>query len=325
MEISMSTLSRRIVVAGLATFAVLPQGARSQEQVLRIVYPFPAGGSGDAIVRMVAEHLQKTLGRPVIVENKTGAGGRIAVQAVKNAPPDGATLLFAAGAQFTLQPHILANLDYDPFADFSPVSRLVKFDQALVVSGQIPARSVKELVAWLKENPDKAAFGSPGVGTGAHLAGLEFGRAFGLALRHIPYRGTPAALPDLLAGRVPVYIASLAELVEHHRSGGLHVLAMASDARSPLFADVPTLKESGVNIDAPGWFAFYAAATVPAPVREQLQKAIAAAAQSPELRARIEALGFLPTDTTAQALAQAQRREFDAWAQVVKSIGFKPE
>lgn len=321
----MSTLSRRIVLTGLAAFAALPQPVQAQEHALKIVYPFPAGGSGDAIARMVAEHLQKSLGRPVVVENKTGAGGRIAAQAVKDSPADGATLLFAAAAQFTLQPHVLANLGYDPFTDFAPISRIVKFDQALVVSGQVPARSVKELAAWLNANPDKAAFGSPGAGTGAHFAALEFGRAFGVALRHVPYRGTPAALPDLLAGRVPVYVASLAELIEHHKSGGIRVLATASDVRSPLLTDVPTLRESGVDIDAPGWFAFYAPASTPAATRERLEKAIATAARSPELRAKIEALGFQPTDLTAQDLVRVQRVEFDAWGRVVKSTGFKPD
>lgn len=321
----MSTLSRRIVLAGLASLAVLPAPGHAQEHALKIVYPFPAGGSGDAILRMIAEHLQKNLGRPVIVENKTGAGGRIGAQAVKDAPPDGATLLFAAAAQFTLQPHVLANLGYDPFVDFAPISRVVKFDQALVVSGQVPARSVKELASWLKSNPDQAAFGSPGAGTGAHFAALEFGRTFGISMRHVPYRGTPAALPDLLAGRVPIYIASVAELIEHHRSGGLRILATAGDARSPVLPEVPTLKESGVNIEAPGWFAFYAAARTPPALRERLAKAIGAAAKVPEVRARIEALGFQATNTAAEDLERVQRAEFAAWTQVVKATGFKPE
>ena len=325
MEHLMSNLSRRVVLAGLAAMTVLPELAQSGEPTLRIVFPFPAGGSGDAIVRLFAEHLQKDLGRPVVVENKTGAGGRIGAQAVRDAPADGTTLLFAAGAQFTLQPHVFANLGYDPFTAFIPISRIVKFDQALVISSSIPARSVKDLVAWLKANPEHAAFGSPGSGTGAHLAALEFGRTFNIALRHVPYRGTPAALPDLLAGRLPVYIASLAELIEHHRSGGIRVVAMASSARSPLLPEVPTLKESGVDIEAPGWFAFYASADTPVAVRGQLETAIAAVAKAPEVRARIEALGFQPTDTTARDLDRVQRAEFDAWGVVVKSTGFKAE
>ena len=321
----MSTLPRRTLLASFTALSMLPVAGQSQEQALRIVFPFAPGGSADTIVRLVAEQLQAELGRPVIVENKSGAGGRIGAQAVKDAAPDGATLLFAAAAQFTLQPHVLANLGYDPFTDFAPVSRIVKFDQVLAISGKIPPRSIKELAAWLKSNPDQAAFGSPGPGTGPHFVGLEFGRAFGIALRHAPYRGTPAALPDLLAGRLPIYIASATELMEHHRSGGIRILATAGGERSPLLADVPTLKESGVDVEAPGWFAFYAPAKTPASVRERLEKAIAAAAGSPAVRARIEALGFQPTATSAKELERVQRTQFDAFAALVKASGFKPE
>jgi tripartite-type tricarboxylate transporter receptor subunit TctC len=320
----MHPLSRRTVLAGLAAFPLLPRQGGAQD-ALKIIFPYAVGGSGDAIVRMMAEQLQKSLGRPVIVENKTGAGGRIGAQAVKDAPPDGATLLFGAAALFTLQPHALTNVGYDPFADFAPISRIVKFDQALVVSSRVPVRSIKELAAWLKSNPDQAVFGSPGAGTGAHFSTLEFGRTFGIELRHVPYRGTPAALPDLLAGRLPIYVASAAELIEQHKGGGIRILATTGDARLPTLPDIPTLKESGVNIQAPGWFAFYAPAGTPAAVRERLEKEIAAAADMPAIRAKIEALGFQPTDTTAEDLKRVQRAEFDAWGAVVKATGFKPE
>ena len=321
----MSTMTRRFILAGLAACFAQPAFAQTPQQALKVVFSYPPGGSADAIVRMVAEQLQKTLGRTVIVENKTGAGGRIGAQAVKDSPADGTTLLFAAAAQFTLQPHVLINLGYDPFADFVPLSRIIKFDQALVVSNQVPARSIDELAAWLKANPDQAAFGSPGAGTGAHFAGLEFGRTFGIAMRHVPYRGTPAALPDLMAGRLPMYLASTAELVEHHRSGGIRILATAGSERLPALPDVPTLKESGVNIEAPGWFAFYMTSGTSRAVTARLEQEIAAAASAPAVRARIEALGFQPTDATAQDLARVQRAEFETWAAVVKAAGFKPE
>ena len=321
----MSALTRRAAIAGLAAFGMFPPLARSQEQTLKIVYPYAAGGSGDAIARMMAEQLQKSLGRPVIVENKTGAGGRIGAQAVKESPPDGSTLLFGAAALFTLQPHVLLNLGYDPVADFVPVSRIVKFDQALVVSSKVPAHSIKELVVWLKSNPDQAAFGSPGVGTGAQLAVLKFGQTFGIELRHLPYRGTPAALPDLLAGRLPIYVASFAELIEHHRSGGIRILATTGGERLRMLPDVPTLKESGVDIEAPGWFAFYAPAATPPAVLQRFEKEIAVAAATPAIQAKIEALGFQPTNTTAGDLKRVQRAEYDAWATVVKATGFKPE
>jgi tripartite-type tricarboxylate transporter receptor subunit TctC len=319
----MSIMSRRAALAGLSAFTLLPRAAFGQETPLKIVFPFAAGGAGDTVVRAVAENLQKSLGRPVIVENKTGAGGRIGAQAVKDAAPDGSTLLVVAGAMFTLQPHLSANAGYDTFVDFAPIARIVKFDQVLVVSSQIPVRSVSELAAWLKANPDQAAFGSPGAGTVPHVALLELGRTFGVALRHVPYRGTPLALPDLVAGRLPVYMASIAELIEHHKSGSIRIIATSGEGRNPLVPEVPTLTESGVGVAASGWFAFYAPAATPVAVRERLEKEIAAAAAAPNVVARIETLGFQPTGTSAQDLARVHRAEYDSWGAIIKASGIK--
>lgn len=320
----MLAFSRRAVLAASASqFAV--SSLNAQEQAVRIVFPFAAGGSGDALARMIAEYLQTSLRRPVIVENRTGAAGRIGAQAVRDAPPDGTVLLLATGAQLTLQPHLFSDLGYDPFTDFTPISQVATFDQALVISKQVPAQSIKDLVAWFKANPDQAAYGSPGVGTGPHFIAMEFGRVFDLNLRHVPYRGTPAALPDVLAGRVPMYIASSAELIEHHKSGGIRILATVGPARSPLLPDVPILKESGVHIEAPGWGAFYAPARTPREVVERLERNIVAAIHAPETRARILAMGFQPTGTSADELKRIQRAEFDRWALVIKASGYKAE
>ena len=320
----MHTFSRRALLAGIAPLIALSP-LNAQEQTVRIVFPFAAGGSGDAVARMIAEHLQSSLRRPVIVENRTGAAGRIGAQAVRDAPPDGTVLLLATGAQLTLQPHVFPDLGYSPFADFTPISQVLTFEQALVVSRQVPVQSINDLVAWFKANPDQAAYGSPGVGTGPHFIAMEFGRVFDLNLRHIPYRGTPAALPDVLAGRIPMYIASGAELIQHHKSGGIRIIATVGPARSPFLPDVPTLKESGVHIEAPGWSAFYAPARTPREVVGRLERDIATAIHAPETRARILAMGFQPTGTSADELERIQRLEFDRWAAVVKASGYKAE
>jgi tripartite-type tricarboxylate transporter receptor subunit TctC len=321
----MQRFSRRAVLAAFGSLILPSAPGHAQEQTVKIIYPFSAGGSGDAMARMIAEHLQRSLRRPVIVENRTGAGGRIGVQTVKYAPPDGTVLLFAAGAQLTLLPHFSPNLGYDPFADFIPISQAVTFDQALVVGSQLPIRSIKDLVAWFKANPDQAVYGTPGAGTGPHFIAMEFGRVFDLNLRHVPYRGTPAALPDVLAGRVPMYIASSAELIEHHKSGSIRILATAGSAQSHLLPDVPTLKESGVHVEAPGWFAFYAPAGTPREVVEHLENEIIGAIHVPETRARVLSMGFQPTGTSAETLKQTQRAEFERWALVVKASGYKAE
>ena len=228
----MHTLSRRAVWAGLALAALWPGPASAQEQTLKIVFPYSAGSSADSVARMLADHMQKSLGRPVIVENRTGAGGRVGARAVKEAAPDGATLLFSNAGLVTILPHVYANLGYDPLVDLLPVTQVVKFDLALVVSGKLPVRSVPELVAWLKANPDQATFGSPAVGSAVHFAGIELGRLTKLDLRHVPYKGTPAAVPDLMTGRLPMYIASVAEFIEHHKAGSIRILATMG-ARAP--------------------------------------------------------------------------------------------
>lgn len=321
----MQTISRRGVLAGLATLAFSSAGAVAQDHTIKIVFPFAAGGTADAVARLVAEHLQNSLGVPVIVENKVGAGGRIGAQAVKKAAPDGTTLLFAAAAQLTIQPHLYANLGYDPFASFVPISQVIKFDLGFAVSSSLAVRSIPELVAWFKAHPEQATYGSPGAGTTAFFAGTEFSRIVGQNLRHVAYRGTPAALPDLLAGRIPLYIAGAAELAEQHKSGGLRILAIAASSRSALMPDIPTLKESGIDLDAPTWFAFYAPAGTPRDIVERLEKEIIAATRAPQVRTKILAMGYEPTGTPSEALRVTQRTEFDRWGMIVRASGYKAE
>jgi tripartite-type tricarboxylate transporter receptor subunit TctC len=321
----MPTLSRRTALAGLAFFALWPGPADAQEQTLKIVFPYPAGSSADAVARMLADHLQKSLARAVIVENRPGAGGRIGLRAVKEAAPDGATLLFAPSGLFTVHPHVYANLGYNPLVDLLPIIQVVTFDQALVVSGKIPVRSLPELVAWLKANPEQATFGSPAAGGSTHFSGMEFGRLAKLDLRFVAYKGTPTALPDLLTGRLPMYIASVAEFIEHHKAGTIRILATLGASRSRFLPDVPTLRESGFDVEAPLWFGVWVPAGTPSTVAERLRAAIIDALNNAEIRTRIETLGFEITGTTGEALAQIQRAEYERWGPIIKASGFKAE
>jgi tripartite-type tricarboxylate transporter receptor subunit TctC len=324
----MGDFSRRAILAGAAsvTLSRLVVPGFAGDQALRIVMPFAAGGPADSVARLLAGRLQASLGRSVIVENRTGAGGRIGLIGVKQAAPDGATLLFAAGGQIILQPHLEPNIGYDPFGDLLPISQIMKFDQGLAVGPQTPVHSLQELAAWFRSNPDHAVYGSPGVGTAAHFVGAEFGRLSKLELRHVPYRGgTPAALPDLMAGRVPMYVASAPELMEHHKSGGIRIIATTDEARSPLLPEVPSFRESGIDILAPSWWAVYAPAKTPPHIAERLNSAIVAIAQAPDIRARILAMGYQPTGTSAVELMELQRVDYDRWGLVVKTSGFALE
>lgn len=306
--------------------SLLPIAAVAQETLpLRIVFPFAPGGAADAIARLLAEDLRHGLGRPVIVENRTGGGGRIGAQAVKAAAPDGSTLLLAAATQMVLQPHTDPAIGYDPVADFRPVAQVMRFGQVIAIGPDNPARNPAELIAWFQADPARRSFGSPGIGTGAHFAGLEFGRQGGVALEHVAYRGTPAAIPDLQTGRLGMFVASFGEFREHAREGRVRILASTDSERSIAAPDTPTLRESGFDIVAPGWFALYAPAGTPDAVVSRLAAAVADALAAAALRARIEAMGFAPSGAGPADLAAIQRAETAQWAAMVRASGFRPE
>jgi tripartite-type tricarboxylate transporter receptor subunit TctC len=323
MEDVMHRFSRRAIIVGC--LALLPTYGSTQEQPIRIVFPFAGGGPTDAMARLIADQLRVSLGRAVVVENKPGAAGRIGVQAVKDAAPDGTTLLIAPLASISILPILYPHLGYNPLDDLKPISQIAIFDIAIAVGPQAPANSLGELVTWLKANRQHAAFGSPGAGTTAHFAGVEFARVYDLDLRHVAYRGTPAGMPDLLAGRVPMFIAAATEFHEQHKAGRIRMLATSSAARSPFTPDVPTFSEAGFALQSTSWWGMYAPSRTPADVVERLSKAVVAAVQAPDVKARILALGLQPTGTTSAALDRIQRADFELWGPIVKASGFTPE
>ena len=192
--------------------------AHAQSGAIRIIFPYAAGGSGDATARLLADKLQTSLGQTVLVENRTGGAGRIGVNAVKNAAADGGTLLFTPFAAVTIYPFAYRSLDYDPFTDLAPITQVCTFDFALAVRSHFPAKTPQELVAWLKANPDKAQYGSPGAGALPHFFGLLFGRAAGVDMTHIAYKGTAPALSDLLGGQIPMVSSTVSDFLELHRA-----------------------------------------------------------------------------------------------------------
>ena len=319
----MHRLSRRSFIAG-CSIALIPKAVLAQEQALRIVYPFAAGGAIDAVARLLADQLREDLSRSVIVENRTGAGGRIGVKAVTLAEPDGTTLLFATGALIALQPHTYPNLGYDPATDLLPVSHVMQTDLALAIGPEVSARSLEELTAWMRSNATQAFYGSPGAGTASHFVALEFARQARLDLRHVPYRGTGAAMPDLLGGRVPMYVAATPELIEQHRAGRIRIIATTGAKRSALLPDVPTFREQGFDVVAPLWAAVYAPAKTPKDVADRLSRAIVSALKRAEVSERIVAIGFQPTGTGSAELRQIQKADFDFWSPIVKASGYVP-
>jgi tripartite-type tricarboxylate transporter receptor subunit TctC len=315
-------LVRQLACAITCALALALPAARAQEQPIRIVFPFAAGGSGDGISRLMADRLRAGLNRPVIVENRTGAAGRLGVVAVKNAAPDGSTLLLTPIAPVAVYQHVYKNLDYDPIKDFAAVSQLATFDFAVAVAPQVPAASLKELVAWVKADPARAAFGSPAAGALPHFFGILFGRAAGLELRHVAYRGSAAALTDLAAGHVPMVFTTISDLVELHKGGRVRILATSGAERSPFTPDVATFREAGFDIQGSAWYGVFAPARTPADIVDRHSKILADAVRVPEVRERLLAYGLQPTGTSAQEFAAIQKADSERWAPAVKASGF---
>jgi len=292
-------------------------------QPIRIVFPFAAGGSGDATSRLIADKMRIALDRSVIVENRTGADGRIGVRAVKDAAPDGNTLLLTPIAPISVYQHVYAKLDYDPINDFAPVTEVGTFDFGIAVGPQTDAKTVKDLVAWAKANPSEANYAIPAAGALPHFLGVMLARAANVDLRAVPYRGSAAGLADLIAGHIAIEITTTSDLVQMHKDGRIRVLATSGKERSPFLPDVPTFREAGYDLAATGWYGMFVPAKTPADVIERLNKVIVDAVRSPDVKERLLAFGLQPTGTSAAAFANIVADDSALWAPAIKASGFK--
>jgi tripartite-type tricarboxylate transporter receptor subunit TctC len=289
-------------------------------QTVRIIFPFAAGGGADATARMLAEKMSARLNQPFVVENRTGGSGRIGINAVKAAPPDGTTMLFTPFAAMTIYPFTFRALDYDPIADFQPLSQVAEYDFAMAVHPGVPARTPHELAAWLKANPSKASFGSPGAGAIPHFFGILFGNKIGVPMTHIAYRGTSPGIADLVAGHIPIMSTGLADFRELHRAGKIHVIASAGTQRS--LPDIPTFKESGFDMVGNGWYGTFLPKGTPPEIVARYNKAIKEIVALPDVKERFDRYGFRATGTSPEQLTAIQKADADLWRPIVKQSGF---
>lgn len=318
-------INRRQAVFGTAAaLAAAGVSTRAQAQggQIRIIFPYAAGGTGDALCRLLADKMTASLGQPVLVENRTGGGGRIGVSAVKNSHPDGTTILITPFAAMTIFPHVYRTLDYSPFTDFMPVSQLVTFDFGIAAGPVVPAKTPQELVAWLKANPQKAQYGSPGAGALPHFFGLQFGKAIGVEMTHVAYKGTAPALTDLVGGQIPMVSSTVSDLLELHKSGKIRLIATSGAERTVQTPDVPTFKESGIDIVGTGWYGAFVPARTPPETVARLNKAMVAAIAVPEIKERLISFSFRSTGTSPEQLGKIQKSDSDQWEPVVKASGF---
>jgi tripartite-type tricarboxylate transporter receptor subunit TctC len=312
--------------AAAAALSLMPVPASAQTgEPIRIIFPFTAGGTGDLLSRLVADRMQAELKRPVLVENRTGGAGRIGVMAVRNAAPDGNTLLLTPIAPMAVYQHAYKALGYDPIADFAPVTQLGTFDFGLAVAKGNPATTLKELVEWAKTNPGQANFGSPAVGTLPHFLGVMLGRAAGIDLRHVPYKGSAGALAAVVGGHIPIIVTTTADLVQAHHDGRIRVLATSDAQRSPFLPDVPTFRESGYDLHATSWFGLFAPAKTPREIIDRYNAIAVAAVKSPEIAKKLRAAGLEPTGTSPDEFARIQKADAELWGPAVNAAGFKAD
>ncbi len=309
----------------LATLAlVVAQGAAAQAPV-RILVGFPPGGSADATARSIADKMKDSLGVPVLVENRPGAGGRIAAQAVKDAAPDGNTLMLAPFAVMVVQPMVFRSIKYDTTTDFSPIGNTVVFPLALAAGPMTPATNLQELLAWLRANPANANYGSPAAGSMPHFLGELLAVAGKVKLTHVPFQGGAPLVSNLLGGQIPIAFDTPAEFAEHHRAGKLRVLALSGSQRSAQFPGVGTFKEQGIDIDANAWFGLFGPAAMPRAAVDKLNASLQAALKSPDVAERLEKLGLTAAPNTAAEMSARLAADKALWNPVIKSSGFQAD
>ena len=291
---------------------------------MRLVVTVPPGGAADFIARLVGGRLSDSLGQPVVVENKAGASGTIAADAVAKAPADGYTLLQNSITTHGIGPHLFARLPYDPVKDFAPVSGLALLPLIMALNAELPAKDVKELIAYTKSH--SVNFASSGNGGAPHMAGELFKSVTGAPIVHVPYKGSGPAVSDLVGGRVQVMFDAAPSLIAHVRSGKLRVLAAASTERNRLLADVPTFAELGypqVNVSL--WYGLLAPAGTPRAVLEKLNRTVGQVLDTKEVTERLQAQGAEPMRGTPEAFATFMQKEMAKWAPVVRAANIKAE
>lgn len=294
------------------------------DKPVRLIVGFAPGASTDIAARLLADRMKDELKQPVSVDNKPGAGGRIAAEMLKNASPDGATIMITPIVVPVLAPLVFSKLAYDPLVDFAPVAHVANFQFALSVNAAHPARNVSELLAWFKANPAQANYGTPAPGSLPHFFGVMLARGAGVDLVHVPYNGGGPLMTALIGNQVSSAIDTLVDQIELHRSGKIRLLATSAAQRSPLLPEVPTFVEAGLKgVEGTSWFAVYAPAKTPPATVTQINAAINKALASPELRQRFAGLGLEPTGGSPADLAAAMKRDTERWAPVVKASGFR--
>jgi tripartite-type tricarboxylate transporter receptor subunit TctC len=319
-------MHRRDFMVGALALPMLAKAGRASAEsgpLTKIIFPFAAGGSGDTLCRLLAQQISQPLDRTIIVEDRNGGDGLIGIRSVKSAKPDGTTILVTTGPTMYLLPMVETTPSFDREKDFMPISLLVRFEFCVAVNPSVGAKDFKELVPWLKANPDKANFGVPSNGTIPHFTGSRLEQMLGIPLTRVAYRGSTPIINDLLGGHLTFAIVTAADAIPQHRNGGIKILAVNSPVRSPFLPDVPTLKENGIDLAYDAWYGMWLPAGSPPDIARRLSEAVGAALAKPEVREKLLAIGLVPVGSTPEGLEKELAANTAFWQPIVTATGYK--
>lgn len=323
-------LTRRAVLAGAglggASLAMMAPwtrvfGQAYPERNITLVVPFAAGGSTDILARIVAGHLQQSLGQPVVIENRTGASGNIGTATVARAAPDGYTFLFNTMSVHTMNHALFANMTFDGVKDFSPIALLAYVLNTMVIHPSVPAKTVKEFVDYAKANPGKIAYASAGPGSTNHLCAALFEKMAGVQMVHVPYRGGAPAVADTVSGQTQLFFTAGTQSLEHVKAGKLRLLAVTEEKRSSLLPDVPTVGETIPGYEMAVWYGAFGPAGMPKPIVDKLNAEISRILFLPDVKSRMDGIAVEVAKSTPEELGALTRKDADKWGKIIKDLG----
>jgi tripartite-type tricarboxylate transporter receptor subunit TctC len=319
-------ISASIIVALLLAAPFSDLSAQSYpNRPIRIIVTFPPGGSSDTLTRVVAQEMSESLGQPVVIENRTGAGGNIGVEAAAKSTPDGYTLL-SSSSSLPLAGVLYSKLNFDPLNDFAPIAMVGSSPMLVTVNPSVAAKTLPELIALAKQKPGEIAYASAGHGSMNHLAVELFKLQTGIDVRHVPYRGNPLAAIDVISGHVPLFFDYLLTGLPHVKDGKLRALATTGAKRTPALPDLPTVSEAGVpGFEASLWFAFFAPAGTPKEIVDKLTKSVQDALAKLKVKERLDSLGVEVDAQGSEKLAAVMKADFAKWKEVREKTGLKME
>ncbi|MDB5370989.1 MAG: transporter [Roseomonas sp.] len=320
-------LSRMAVAAAMLSLTALPalaQGRAYPTQPIRVIVPFSAGTS-DTVARLVGQQMSQTLGQPLVVESRPGAGGNIGSEACARAAPDGYTICLGTISSHAINPSIFVHMPYDNLKDFAPITQLAAQPNALAVTNDLPARNVQELIDLIKAKPGQFNYGSSGVGTSIHLAGALFAQMTGTQMEHVPYRGSGQIMTALLTGELPLAFDNFSSAWPFAREGKIRVLGVTSLTRSPTAPDIPAIAETLPGFESLSWHGLFAPAGTPPEIVARLNKEAAAAVRSPTITARFQELGITPVGNTPEEFRTFIASETQRWGNVARKADIRVE